>query len=106
MIDVTNVGIKNGEKSEAKAIAWIGEKECPGRLFVSFFRPIKSQYNIIKLDEKNYDYAVVTSSSKKYLWILSRTPEISDKLYDDLISFAADKGFDTSKIIKVNQDKN
>ena len=76
-IDVTNVGIKNGEKSEAKAIAWIGEKECPGRLFVSFFRPIKSEYNIIKLDEKNYDYAVVTSSSKKYLWILAEPQKLA-----------------------------
>ena len=35
-IDVTNAGIKNGEKSEANAIAWIADKECPGRLFVSF----------------------------------------------------------------------
>ena len=76
------------------------------KIICKFFRPIKSEYNIIKLDEENYSYAVVTSNTKNYLWILSRQPEISDKLYNDLISFAADKGFDTSKIIKVNQDKN
>ncbi|SHI66814.1 lipocalin family protein [Parasporobacterium paucivorans] len=101
-IEVVNAGMKNGEKKAAKATAWIPDKNCTGKLLVSFFRPFKSEYNIIKLNE-DYSFAIVTSSSKNYLWILSREPRISEELYNDLISFAASKGFDTSKIIKVNQ---
>jgi len=103
-IEVINSGIKNGEKSVAKATAWIPDKNCTGKLLVSFFRPFKSEYNIIKLDEENYSFSVVTSSSKNYLWILSREPKISEELYNDLISFVSSNGFDTSKIIKVNQN--
>ncbi|KJS86264.1 MAG: hypothetical protein JM58_07130 [Peptococcaceae bacterium BICA1-8] len=105
-IEVINAGLKNGEKSVAKATAWIPDKSCTGKLLVSFFRPIKSEYKIIKLDEENYSFAVVTSSSKNYLWILSREPKISDELYNDLISFVSYNGFDISKIIKVNQNSN
>lgn len=104
-IEVINAGIKNGEKSVAKATAWVPDKECTGKLLVSFFKPFRSEYNIIKLDEANYSYAVVTGNSKKYFWILSREPKISDNLYNDLISFASGNGFDTTKIIKVIQDK-
>lgn len=103
-IEVINAGLKNGEKSVAKGTAWIPDKSCTGKLLVSFFGPIKSEYKIIKLDEANYSFAVITSSSKKYLWILSREPKISEGLYNDLLSFALSKGFDISKIIKVVQN--
>lgn len=101
-IQVVNAGVKNGEKKEAKAVAWVPDDKCKGRLLVSFFWPFKGEYKIILLD-KDYQYAVVTSDTRNYLWILSRNPEISDELYNELIKFTADKGFDTSKIIKVKQ---
>ncbi|HEX9063147.1 MAG TPA: lipocalin family protein [Clostridia bacterium] len=99
-IEVINSGVKNGKKKVTRGVAWVRNKSCTGELFVSFFWIFKSEYNIIRLDEKNYSFAVVTSSTKNYLWILSRTPKISDGLYADLISYAASKGFDVSKIIR------
>ena len=102
-IEVINAGTKNGVRSSAKATAWVPDKGCTGKLLVSFFRPFKSQYKIIRLDEENYSYAVVTSSTKDYLWILSREPRISDSLYENLIEFVSDNGFDSSRIIKVRQ---
>jgi apolipoprotein D and lipocalin family protein len=102
-IEVINAGMKNGEKKSAKGVAWVPDKNCTGRLLVSFFWPFKSEYKIILLDEKDYQYAVVTSSNMNYLWILSRKPEISSELYDYLVGFAASKGFDTDKLIKVTQ---
>ncbi len=105
-IEVTNAGFKDRKKSVAKGTAWIPDRSCSGRLLVSLFRPFRAEYKIIKLDEENYGFAVVTSSNKNYLWILSREPKISQKLFDDLISFASSKGFDTSKIVKVSQNVN
>lgn len=97
-IEVINSGVKNGKKKVARGVAWLRNKNCTGELFVSFFWIFKSEYNIIRLDEKNYSFAVVTSSTMNYLWILSKTPKISNELYNDLISYAASKGFDVSKI--------
>jgi len=102
-IEVINSGIKNGKKEIAKGVAWIPDKNCTGKLLVSFFWIFKSQYNIILLDEVDYSYSVVTSSTNNYLWILSRKPKISNELYDNLIKFVSSKGFDFAKIIKVTQ---
>ncbi|HEY5500386.1 MAG TPA: lipocalin family protein [Candidatus Humimicrobiaceae bacterium] len=102
-IEVINAGIKNGQKKIAKGIAWIPDKNCTGKLLVSFFWIFKSQYNIILLNEVDYSYSVVTSSTNNYLWILSRKPKISNELYDDLVKFVSSKGFDIAKIIKVTQ---
>lgn len=102
-IEVINSGIKNGQKKIAKGVAWIPDKNCTGKLLVSFFWIFKSQYNIILLDEVDYNYSVVTSSTSNYLWILSREPKISNELYDNLINFVSSKGFDIAKIIKVTQ---
>lgn len=103
-IEVINAGIRDGVNKLAKAIAWVPDKNCTGKLLVSFFWPIKSEYKIILLDEKEYKYAVVTSSTMKYLWILSRETKISDELYNELIEFISSKGFDVSKIINVTQN--
>lgn len=47
-----------------------------GRLKVSFFGPFYGEYNILELDKPYYNYALV-SSGRDYLWILSRTPQLT-----------------------------
>jgi apolipoprotein D and lipocalin family protein len=105
-IEVINAGFKNRKKSVARGTAWIPDKSCNGRLLVSFFRPFKGEYKIIRLDKENYRFAVITGSTKNYLWILSREPKMSEELYNDIISFVSSKGFDTSRIIRVKQNIN
>jgi apolipoprotein D and lipocalin family protein len=67
------------------------------RLKVQFFWPFKGDYWILSIDE-NYQYAMVGHPSKKYLWILSRTPEMSESVYQGLLEEAARKGYDVSRI--------
>lgn len=102
-IEVVNAGIRDGVNKVAKAVAWVPDKNCTGKLLVSFFWPFRSEYKIILLDEK-YKYAVVTSSTMNYLWILSRETKISHELFDELMEFISSKGFDVSKIINVAQN--
>ena len=70
----------------------------PARLKVSFFPLISSQYNISALDEEDYTYAMVTGSNYNYLWILSRTPQMDQTIYDGLVQQAEDWGYDISKL--------
>lgn len=105
-IQVINTGFKNGEKKVTKGVAWVPDKNCTGKLLVSFFWLIKSEYKIILLDEKEYKFAVVTGSTMNYLWILTRESRISNELYNKLVSYAASKGFAVAKLIRVTQDKN
>ncbi len=104
-IRVINTGYKFCKKKVAKAIGWVPDPNCTGRLMVRFFWPFKSEYRIIRLDEEKYSYAVVTGSNKNYLWILSRKPKMSDRLYKELIDDLHEKGFNVSRIIKVPQNR-
>ena len=103
-VEVKNGGIKtkNGKIQDIKGTAWVPNLSYPGVLKVRFFWPFAGDYYIMDLDE-DYQYALVGSLSRDYLWILCRVPEMSDELYMSLLNKAKDQGFDISKVEKVNQ---
>ncbi len=102
-IKVINRGIKDGKPKEI-----IGKgkqpspKEHPGQLKVSFFLWFYADYYILDLD-KDYQYALVGSSSSDYLWILSRTPQMPQAVLDNLLQKIVLRGYDLSKLIFVEQ---
>ena len=108
-IKVVNSGYENtldGEYSEAIGKAKIPDPENePAKLKVSFFWIFYGDYYVLELDE-DYQWAVIGSSSDKYLWILSRTPQMAPAVYNDLLKRIADRGYDTSALIKVKQKVN
>lgn len=73
-----------------------------GKLKVSFFGPFYGKYNIIELDKPYYNYVMVTSG-KNYLWILSRTPQLSYPIKQHLVAQAKELGFATDDLIYVSQ---
>jgi apolipoprotein D and lipocalin family protein len=101
-ISVLNQSIKNGKMKQAKGKAKVVDKKSNAKLKVTFFWPFYGDYWIIALGN-DYDYAVVGTPNRKYLWILSRTPQMDDKLYSQLIEYAKSKGFDVNKLIKTLQ---
>ncbi len=101
-ISVLNQCTKNGKMKQAKGKAKVVDKNSNAKLKVTFFWPFYGDYWIIKLGN-NYDYSVVGTPDRKYLWILSRTPQMDDKLYSQLIEYAKSKGFEVNKLIKTLQ---
>ena len=99
-IDVLNTGIKDGRAKDAKGIA--KTTNIPGLLKVSFFGPFYSDYRIMMLDT-NYQYVLVGGSNDKYLWILSRTPQLDEATKTLILAEADKRGYDTSKLIWVKQ---
>lgn len=99
-IDVLNTGIKDGRAKDAKGIA--KTTNIPGLLKVSFFGPFYSDYRIMMLDA-DYQYVLVGGSTDKYLWILSRTPQLDDATKTLILAEANRRGYDTSKLIWVKQ---
>lgn len=103
-VDVLNQGYKktlDGKLSKAKAIAKIPDSKTPRHLKVYFFLFFGAAYNILELDEVNYQYALVGSSSDKYLWILCRQPHIDPAIYKMLLDKATARGYDVSKLYLV-----
>ena len=99
-IDVLNTGSKDGRAEDAKGIA--KTTDVVGLLRVSFFGPFYGDYRIMMLDE-NYQYALVGGNNSKFLWILSRTPQLDDATRTLILAEADRRGYDTSKLIWVKQ---
>lgn len=108
-IMVLNSGYKyslDGKYTEALGKAKIPDPENnPGKLKVSFFWIFYADYFVLELDS-NYQWAIIGSSSDKYLWILSRTPQISEALYADLLQKIENRGYSASALIRVKQKEN
>ncbi len=105
-IDVINSGWKNGKYkvSDGKA-RQPDPKSDPAHLEVSFFLFFYNPYNVMMLDD-DYRVALVGSGSPDYLWILSRTPAVDTDMLDAVLEEASARGYDTSKLIWVDQDMN
>jgi apolipoprotein D and lipocalin family protein len=93
-----------GKLRSVKGKAWVIDNETNSRLKVSFFWPFAGDYWIIDLGP-NYEYAVVGHPSRKYLWILSRTPSMDDALYQAILKRLQMQGYDTSKLLITEQKK-
>ena len=105
-IKVVNQGYKNsfdGKLSRAVGKAKLTDE--PGKLKVSFFWIFYADYFVLELDD-DYEWVLVGSSNDKYLWILSRTPKLEEKLVDHILEKAKQRGYDTSKLIWVDQREN
>lgn len=104
-IKVENTCItKNGEKKIAKALATVKDKETNAKLRVSFV-PFFNRFGLFAgdywiLDVNESAYSLVGSPDRKFLWILSRTPELDETILEDLKHKALMEGFDLSKLIK------
>jgi apolipoprotein D and lipocalin family protein len=91
-----------GEVRTARGKARVVDKATNAKLKVSFFWPFWGAYWVIGLDP-DYKWAIVGHPNRAYLWILSRTPQMDDALYDELLKMIAAKGYDLTKIRKTLQ---
>jgi lipocalin len=107
-IKVVNQGYDkslDGTLKVAEGKAKIPDKNEPGKFKVSFFWFFYADYFVMELDQKNYEWVMIGSSSPKYFWILSRTPQMDDATYQMLLDNARGRGYDLSKLVKVEQKK-
>ena len=107
-VRIINRGITSEENKwkEAEGKAYFVKGENEGYLKVSFFGPFYGSYVVFELDKVNYQYAFVTSSNKSYLWLLSRTPKVSQELIDAFINKSRELGYKTDNLIFVEQNLN
>ena len=105
-LKVVNRGYNDGSKiwKEAEGKAYFVDKKDEAYLKVSFFGPFYGSYIVFDLDQQDYRYSMISGPNKSYFWLLSRTPTMDAALQQRLIAKAQSLGFDTSKLIYVNQN--
>jgi apolipoprotein D and lipocalin family protein len=96
----------DGQWEEAQGMA---SPQVPGKtdklwvIFDNWFSRLlpgvaKGDYWVLYVDP-DYSVAVVGNPDRKYLWLLSRTPEVSDQVREELLAKAREQGYDTSRLI-------
>lgn len=105
-INVINRGFLAEENkwkvAEGKAY-FVGSRD-EGHLKVSFFGPFYGSYIIFDLDQENYQYAFVSGYNTSYLWLLSRTPTVSEGVKERFVEKSKELGFDTNALIFTEQN--
>ena len=105
-VSVLNQGFNPAKQkwSQARGKAKILGDAGTGSLKVSFFGPFYGGYHILALDKEKYQWALVCGPDKSYLWILAREKTLDKAVLERLANKARGWGFDTQKLIFVEQD--
>jgi apolipoprotein D and lipocalin family protein len=93
-----------GAIEQADGIAKVVEGSRNAKLRVSFFRPFYGDYWILALDP-DYRWVLIGEPSRRYGWVLSRTPNLDDALLQIALDKAAALGFDRTAFRRTQQIK-
>ncbi len=97
-----NKGGFDGDEKEYNPKGFVVDTESNALWGMRFVWPIKADYRIVYLDD-DYTQTIVGRQKRDFVWIMARTPTISDADYDKLIDFTESLGYDVSKIQRVPQ---
>jgi apolipoprotein D and lipocalin family protein len=98
-------GSFDGARKQYNPTGFVRDTQSNALWDMQFIWPFKAEYRIIYLDSA-YDITIIGRSKRDYVWIMARTPEISDEVYQMLLNFIAEQGYDTSLVQKVPQQWN
>ena len=104
VINSCNKDIIDETENHVEGKAYPVKNSNNAKLKVEFQWPFKGDYWIMELD-KDYKYAMVGHPDRKYLWILSRTNNLSTDIYNSLLKKAEQQGYDISKVKKTEHYK-
>jgi apolipoprotein D and lipocalin family protein len=97
-----NKGAFDGEKKTYKSKAFVRDKNSNAVWGVQFIWPFKAEYRIMYLNS-DYSQTIVGRTKRDYVWLMARTPVISEADYQARLKLIEEEGYDISKIRKVPQ---
>jgi len=71
-------------------------------VWLSWLPMVWGDYWVIDLDA-DYQLAAVSDSKREYLWVLSRTPQVNDKVYHALLERLKAQHFEVEKLERTTQ---
>jgi len=103
MIEVLNECRRaDGQVKRSKGTASVVDKKTNAKLKVTFFWPFSGNYWIIDLPP-DYSYAIIGEPNRKYLWILSRSSQLTESVYGQIVTRVRELGYDPSGLTKTRQ---
>ena len=81
---------------------FIRDKESNAVWGMQFVWPIKAEYLILYVSE-DYRRTIIGRTKRDYVWIMARTPQISEEDYAMLLKVVEEAGYDMIEVQKVPQ---
>lgn len=69
---------------------------------MQFIWPFEAEYRILWVND-DYTQTIIGRRARDYVWIMARSPEISEADYQQLVNFVEKVGYDLSQLRKVPQ---
>lgn len=92
----------DGPLKTLRSKAFVVDHDSNARWGVQFIWPIKAEYLIAWLAD-DYSQVIVARNARDYVWVMARTPVVSDADYAALRERVRALGYDTSKLGRVPQ---
>jgi len=92
----------DGKPKEYNPKGFVMNDESNALWGMRFIWPIKADYRIVYLDE-DYTQTVIGRQARDFVWIMARTPTISDTDYERLVALVESLGYDRTKLQRVPQ---
>jgi apolipoprotein D and lipocalin family protein len=92
----------DGPSKEYHPRGFVEDTESNAVWGMQFIWPIKGDYRVSFLDE-DYSRTVISRNKRDYVWIMARTPTITEAEYQQMVDHVRDSGYDISLLQKVPQ---
>lgn len=91
-----------GEQKTYHPTGYVVDKQSNAIWGMQFIWPFEADYRIVYVSA-DYSQTIIGRIKRDYVWIMARTPTISDSDYQKLMQLIKDQGYDTAQIQKVPQ---
>jgi len=91
----------DGKQKEFNPKAFILD-DTNARWGMRFVWPIKADYRIVYVSD-DYSQTVIARQKRDFVWIMAKSPSMSDDDYNKLVAFVAELGYDTTKLLRIPQ---
>lgn len=93
-------GAFDGSETTLEPVGYIEDVKTKAEWTVQFMWPFWTEYLVTYLDA-DYSTTIIGRTARDYVWVMSRTPDVSDARYAELVEEVARQGYDTAKLRRV-----
>jgi apolipoprotein D and lipocalin family protein len=97
-----NAGAFDGPLKTYQPKGFVVDKQSNALWKMQFIWPFKADYRIVYLDEA-YSQVIIGRQARDYVWVMARTPKISNNDFVQLKKRVSDLGYKVDKLMKVPQ---
>ena len=95
-------GSFDGERKVHTPVGFVRDTGTNAVWGMRFIWPIKADYRIVYLAD-DYSKTVIGRNKRDFVWVMARTPQISEESYREIVELIASMGYDTDKLERVPQ---